>query len=116
VNTTDCFVTERDVLRALYGSVSGWDELEILNDSRGVWGSDPKPTWTRVSAALVSMKLSLSKIAAAPICLYHNPRPRKPYIGALNRLSQVIPKNNRLVTQSGESVESILGLAADSPD
>jgi hypothetical protein len=115
INTTDHFISERDVLGALYGSVSGWHEPEMLNDSRGVWGSDKNPTWTRVSAVLVAMKLRPCKVSAS-VCLYHNPRPRHPYIGELTRLSQVIPRNNRLISQDGESSESILTLPPNFPE
>lgn len=112
VNASDQFISDRDVLTALYGSVSGWNEPELLNDSRGVWGSVNRPVWTRVSAVLVTMKLRPCKISG-PACLYHNPWPRKPYIGELTRLSQIIPVNNRLRTQRGEGVGSILGLPED---
>lgn len=115
INTTDHFISERDVLGALYGSVSGWHEPEILNDSRGVWGSDKNPKWTRVSAVLVTMKLRPCKVIAQ-VCLYHNPRARRPYVSELNRLSQVIPTNNRLISHDGESAESILRLSPDFPE
>lgn len=114
VNASDQFISDRDVLTALYGSVSGWNEPELLNDSRGVWGSVNRPAWTRVSAVLVTMKLRPCK-TNGPARLYHNPWPRKPYIGELTRLSQTIPANNRLSSQSGESVGSILGLPEESP-
>lgn len=112
VNASDQFISDRDVLTALYGSVSGWNEPELLNDSRGVWGTVNRPAWTRVSAVLVTMKLRPCKISG-PACLYHNPWPRKPYIGELTRLSQILPVNNRLSTQRGERVGSILGLPED---
>jgi hypothetical protein len=115
INTTDHFISERDVLAALYGSVSGSYEPEILNDSRGVWGSDKNPTWTRVSAVLVTRKLQPSN-PTAPVCLYHNPRPRQQYAGELTRLSQVVVKNNRLITHDGESAGSTLGLPLNFPE
>jgi len=115
INTTDHFISERDVLGALYGSVSGWHEPEILNDSKGVWGSEKNPTWTRVSAVFVTMKLRPCRMIA-PVCLYHNPRPRHHYAGELTRFSQVIPKNNRLIRQDGESAESILRLPPNFPE
>jgi hypothetical protein len=52
VNATDHFISERDVLTALYGSVRGWDEPDIGVDSRGVWGSVNSPRWTRLSAVI----------------------------------------------------------------
>lgn len=116
VNTSDQFISERDVLAALYGSVSGWEEPEILNDSRGVWGSDNTPKWTRVSAVVVTIKLRPGKMVGVPVCLYHNPRPRRPYLGELTRLPQVIPRNNRLRSENGESPESILSLPPNFPE
>jgi hypothetical protein len=116
INVTDHFISERDVVRALYGSVSGWEEPEILNDSRGVWGSNTRPTWTRLSAVLVTRKLRPDRMVEVPICLYHNPRPKCPYVGELTRLTQSIPKDNRLIQYSGEAVESILNLPSDFPE
>lgn len=116
VNATDHFISERDVLGALCGSVSGWVEPEILNDSRGVWGSNKRPAWTRLSAVLVTRKLRPDKMVAIPAWLYHNPRPKRPYVGELTRLPQIIPRNNRLITHNGESLESILGLPSGFPE
>ena len=116
VNATDHFISDRDVLSALYGSISGLGEPEMLNDSRGVWGSVDKPIWTRLSAVLVTMKLRTCKIVGVPVCLYHNPLPARPYFGELSRFSQVKPTNNRLVTRGGESVETILRLPPNFPE
>jgi hypothetical protein len=115
VNTTDPFISDRDVLNALYGSIRGWNDAEIMNDSRGVWGSVDNPKWTRVSGVLATFKLRSDKLVV-PVCLYHNPRPAKPYGGELTRLPQLKPINNRLVTQDGESLEGILGLPSDFPE
>jgi hypothetical protein len=116
VNATDHFISERDVMSALYGSVSGWVEPELLNDSRGVWGSVNKPRWTRLSAVMVTVKLRASKMVGVPVCLYHSPRPKLRYAGELTRLCQVTAKNNRLIKQNGETPESILRLPPDFPE
>lgn len=113
INVTDPFITERDVLRALYGSVSAGSESERLNDSRGVWVNN---TWTRLSAVLVSRKVRPDRMVNVPICLYHNPQPKRPYVGELTRLPQIIPRTDRLTTYSGETVESILNLPSDFPE
>ena len=113
INVTDPFITERDVLGALYGSLSGGREPEILNDSRGVWVNN---TWTRLSAVLVTRKVRPDRMVDVPICLYHNPQPKRPYVGELTRLPQVIPQNNRLITHSGKAMESILNLPSDFPE
>lgn len=57
VNATDVFLSDRDVLHALYGSFHGWPDPELLTDRRGIWGAIENPNWTRVSAALVTLKL-----------------------------------------------------------
>jgi len=115
VNATDDFISERDVLGGLYGSISGWEEPELLNDARGVWGSNSRPTWTRLSAVLVTLKLRPCKLVGST-CLYHNPTPKRPYVGELTCLPQIIPKNNRLVRQNGENLESILNLPSGFPE
>ena len=115
VNATDSFISDRDVLSALYGSVSGRHEPEMLNDSRGVWGSIDNPAWTRLSAVLVTYKLRSEKLVG-PACLHHNPRAVRLYSGELTRLTQIKPANNRLITHDGESLESIMGLSADFPE
>jgi hypothetical protein len=101
---------------ALFGSVSGRLEPEILNDSRGVWGSNHRPEWTRLSAVLVSMKLRPDRMVGTPVCLYHNPRPKRPYVGELTRLPQITPKDDRLTAQNGEDLDSILGLPSGFPE
>lgn len=116
INATDLFISKRDVLSALYGSVSGLAEPEILNDSRGVWGSNARPTWTRLSAVLVTIRLRTDRMTGVPVCLYHNPQPKRPYVGELTRLTQCIPLNNRLIEQSGETAESILNLSPNFPE
>lgn len=116
LNATDHFICDRDVMGALYGSVSGRSEPEILDDSRGVWGSNNRPEWTRLSAVLVTMKLRPDRMVGIPVCLYHNPRPKRPYIGELTRLPQIIPMDNRLVSQNGESLEPILTLPSSFPE
>ena len=116
VNAPDHFISERDMLGALYGSVSGQEEPEILNDSRGVWGSNNRPAWTRLSAVLVTLKLRPCRMVGVPTRLYHNPQPRRPYVGELTRLPQIIPRDNQLITQNGESSESILSLLTSFPE
>lgn len=115
VNATDVFLSERDVLHALYGSFQGWPEPELLNDDRGVWGNVKNPKWTRVAATLVTLKLRSDKLVV-PACLHHHPRPIRPYSGELTRLPQTTIANNRLMMTDGETVESILGLPSDFPE
>jgi len=115
VNATGVFVNERDVLHALYGSFHGRPEPQMLNDARGVWGSFENPKWTRVSAALVTLKLRSDKLVV-PICFHHHQRPARPYEGELTRLPQTRVANNRLMTSDGETIESILGLSSNFPE
>jgi len=115
VNATDVFFSEREVLNALYGSFHGWPEPEILNDERGVWGNIDNPKWTRVSAALVTLKLRSDKLVV-PVTLHHHPQAARPYSSELTRLPQTKVTNNHLVTSDGETIESILGLPSDFPE
>jgi hypothetical protein len=115
VNATDVFLSERDVLHALYGSFHSWPEPELLNDERGVWGNVNNPKWTRVSAAIVTVKLRSDKLVV-PATLHHHPHPARPYSGELNRLPQTRITNNQLIMSAGESVESILVLPSDFPE
>ena len=115
VNATDVFLSEKDVLHALYGSFSGYSEPELLNDDRGVWGNFENPNWTRVSATLAILKLRSDKLVV-PVCLHHHPRPFRPYSGELTRLPQTQVTNNRLITTDGQTIESILGLRSDFPE
>jgi hypothetical protein len=115
VNATDPFLSERDVLNALYGSYQGLPEQELLNDDRGVWGNLDNPKWTRVSAALVTRKLRSDKLVV-PITLHHHPHASRPYSGELTRLSQTLVANNRLINRCGQTVEAILGLHPDFPE
>jgi hypothetical protein len=115
VNATDVFLSDREVLRALYGSFQGGPEPELLNDERGVWGSVENPHWTRVGAVLVTWKLRSDKLVV-PVCLHHNPRAVRPYSGELTRLPETTVTSNRLITRAGETIESILGLPSDFPE
>lgn len=115
VNATDFFLSDRDVLHALYGSFHGWPEPELLNDNRGVWGSFENPNWTRVSAILAILKLRSDKLVI-PVCLHHHPRPLRPYSGELTRLPQTRVTHNRLLTSDGQTIGSILGLGSDFPE
>jgi hypothetical protein len=115
VNATDVFLSEKDVLHALYGSFHGWPEPELLNDERGVWGSFENPNWTRVSAVLASLKLRSDKLVV-PVYLYHHQRPVRPYSGELTRLPQTQVTNNRLLKSDGQTIGSILGLGSDFPE
>lgn len=115
VNVTDLFLNERDVLHALYGSFHGWPDAELLNDERGIWGNAANPKWTRVSAVLAVLKLRSDKLVV-PVGLHHHPRPRLPYSGELSRLAQTTITNNRLRTNDGLTVASILGLDPDFPE
>ena len=115
VNATDVFLSDRDVLHALYGSFHGWPEQELLNDDRGVWGTVNNPKWTRVSAALVSLKLRSAKLVV-PITLHHHPQAARPYLGELARLPRTTVTNNQLIMSHGETAESILGLPSDFPE
>lgn len=115
VNATDLFLSDRDVLNALYGSFQGWPEPELLNDERGVWGNVDNPKWTRVAATLVTIKLRSDKLVV-PAHLHHNPRAVRPYSSELTRFPQTTITNNRLITSDGETIESILGLPSDFPE
>lgn len=115
INATDVFVSDRDVLHALYGSFHGGPEPELLNDDRRVWGNVNNPKWTRVAATLVTLKLRSDKLVV-PAGLYHHPQPMRAYSGELTRLPQTTIINNRLMTTHGETVASILGLPSDFPE
>jgi hypothetical protein len=115
VNATDLFLSDRDVLNALYGSFQGWPEPELLNDERGVWGNRNNPKWTRVSAALITLKLRSDKLVV-PATLHHHPHAARPYSGELTRLPQTSVTNNRLISSEGKTIGSILGLHSDFPE
>jgi hypothetical protein len=115
VNATDVFLSDKDVLHALYGSFHGWPDPELMNDERGVWGNVGNPKWTRVSAALVALKLRSDKLVV-PLTLHHHPQATRPYSGELTRLPQTTVTNNRLITSDGETIESLLRLHPDFPE
>lgn len=110
LNALDPFIRQRDILKTLYGSIRGFDEPEILGDSTGVWGSSRDPKCTRVSAVLVMIKAWPWSLAHVPIHLYHNPHPQVRYTGELTRLPQIIPIEQHLKFQEGESLDSIFNL------
>jgi hypothetical protein len=119
VNALDRNIVHQiDIMEALFGKEqwtatweqSGLSETEMTRIPNGVWTSKSGPTYTRVSAVLVTIQLLPWTVASADICLYHNPWAEKLYSSELTRLPQAIPQGDHMERQDGESLAAVLQL------
>lgn len=120
------FIDEIDIMEALFGkeqftidfSQSNPPEPVSTKMSRvrdGVWTSYEGPRNTRVSAVLVTTRLSPWNLSSGNVCLYHNPWAQKSYSSALVRLPQAVLEGDHMKKVGGESIGSILGLPSSWP-
>jgi len=118
-------INQIDVMDALFGkeqwtvqiTQSGPAETEMTRKPDGAWTSKSGPRYTRVSAVLLASTVLPWNVPRAPICLYHNPWAKRPYISELTRFPQAIPQQEgHMEWCDGETIGHILDLPFGWPE
>lgn len=116
-------VRQSEALEALFGGVqvivrwgpSGMATPEPTRVPDGVWTSYSGARYRRVSAVLLATRLSPWNLPMADICLYLNPRAKRPYSSELTRLPHAAVQNEQVEWRGGDSLGGILELPAAWP-
>ena len=123
VNALGEHVEDIDIMEALFGReqcvfkwgkpVHGKPKMQRVPD--GAWTSKSGSRYSRVSAALIAVKLLPWNIPDAFIRLCHNPWASNKYISELTRLHQFVPIDNKIKLITGESLGTILNISSGWP-
>lgn len=129
VNALGEYVDRDDIMDALFGERQITIRLPQARDRRardiepkmtralnGVWTSESGPRYTRVSAVLMTVRLSPWNLPRADICLYHNPYCQRAYTSELTCLPQAVPEDDYMEWHDGESLSAIFNLPLGWPE
>lgn len=114
------FIDDIDIMEALFGKeqfeidVHHPDRAQMSRALDGVWISYDGPQYTRVSAVMLSTRLSPWNLWGN-VRLYHNPWAKKVYSAALTRLPQAVLVNHHMRNVDGDKIGTILGLPGSWP-
>ncbi len=113
------YIDDIDVMQALFGTEQ-WPILDpdpstgeprlgpMHRRPDGAWFGPRGPRYTRISAVLLTRRLSPYNIHEAPVRVFHHPWAEHPIGAGLTRLPQALPAGNRLELVGGQSLGRIL--------
>jgi hypothetical protein len=124
VNALDWSVGRGDVMEALFGKnqisvqalAFGSGEPTYTRAADGALTSPGGPRYTRISAVFMAHRVMPWSLAAAELCLYHNPFAERPLTADMRSLTQATPSGTEMTWTEGERLASLLGLPPAWPE